>query len=44
MLETSAPRMEKEWNLRLKRLETISSSGTLWRVPHSRNTNSITQA
>ncbi|CAI8262154.1 MAG: Uncharacterised protein [Methanobacteriota archaeon] len=41
MLETSAPRMEKEWNLRLKRLETISSSGTLWRVPHSRNTNSI---
>lgn len=41
MLDTSAPRMEKEWNSRLKRLETISSSGTLWRVPHSRNTNSI---
>ena len=41
MLETSAPRMEKEWNSRLKRLETISSSGTLWRVPHSKNTNSI---
>ncbi len=41
MLETSAPRMEKEWNSRLKRLETISSSGTLWRVPHSKNTDSI---
>ncbi len=41
MLETSAPRMEKEWNLRLKRLEKITSSGTLWRVPYSKNTNSI---
>ena len=41
MLETSAPRMEKEWNSRLKRLETISSSGTLWRAPHSKNTDSI---
>jgi len=41
MLESSAPRMEKEWNSRLKRLETISSSGTLWRVPHSKNTDSI---
>ncbi len=41
MLDSSAPRMEKEWNLRLKRLETIASSGTLWRVPHSKNTDSI---
>ena len=41
MLETSAPRMEKEWNSRLKRLETITSSGTLWRVPFSKNTDSI---
>lgn len=41
MLETEAPRMANEWNSRLKRLETISSSGTLWRVPHSKNTNSI---
>lgn len=41
MMDTSAPRMEKEWNSRLKRLETISSSGTLWRVPHSKNTDSI---
>lgn len=41
MMDSSAPRMEKEWNSRLKRLETISSSGTLWRVPHSKNTDSI---
>tara|TARA_B100001113_G_scaffold351015_1_gene349254 strand:- start:1734 stop:2960 length:1227 start_codon:yes stop_codon:yes gene_type:complete len=41
MLDYSAPRMEKEWNSRLKRLETITSSGTLWRVPYSKNTNSI---
>ena len=40
MLETSAPRMEKEWNSRLKRLETIPSSGTLWRAP-LKNTDSI---
>lgn len=41
MLDNSAPRMEKEWNSRLKRLEKITSSGTLWRVPYSKNTNSI---
>ena len=41
MLGNSAPRMEKEWNSRLKRLEKITSSGTLWRVPYSKNTNSI---
>lgn len=41
MLDNSAPRMEKEWNSRLKRLEKITSSGTLWRVPYSRHNNSI---
>ena len=41
MLETLAPRMATEWNSRLKRLETITSSGTLWRVPYSKHTDSI---
>jgi hypothetical protein len=41
MLESSAPRMATEWNSRLKRLETITSSGTLWRVPYSKHTDSI---
>ena len=41
MNDNLAPPIPKHWNNRLKRLEKITSSNTLWRAPHSNFTEAI---
>ena len=41
MNENLAPPIPEKWNERLKRLEHITSSNTLWRAPHSKFTEAI---
>ena len=41
MNENVAPPIPEKWNERLKRLEHVTSSNTLWRAPHSKFTEAI---